>query len=91
MSIKKCVALFSGAGSNLENLLNQQNVLKHKLKYIHAFTDNCDAGGINVCKKYNLPVTIAEKENINKDLQSFLFNIKPDLIILSGYMKIIPP
>lgn len=91
MSIKKCVVLFSGAGSNLENLLNQQNALKDKLKYIHAFTDNCDAGGINVCKKYKLPVSIGKKENINKDLQSFLSNIKPDFIILSGYMKIIPP
>ena len=30
MSIKKCVVLFSGAGSNLENLLNQQGVLKDK-------------------------------------------------------------
>jgi phosphoribosylglycinamide formyltransferase-1 len=91
MSIKKCVVLFSGAGSNLENLLNQQNALKHKLKYIHAFTDNCDAGGINVCKKYKVPVSIGKKDNINKDLESFLSNIKPDLIILSGYMKIIPP
>ena len=91
MSIKKCVALFSGTGSNLENLLNKQGVLKDKLKYVHAFTNNYDAGGINVCKKYRLPVSIVEKENINKDLESFLSNIKPDLIILSGYMKIIPP
>jgi phosphoribosylglycinamide formyltransferase-1 len=91
MSIKKCVALFSGTGSNLENLLNQQGVLKDKLKYVHAFTNNYDAGGINVCRKYKLPVSIGKKENINKDLESFLSNINPDLIILSGYMKIVPP
>ena len=91
MLIKKCVVLFSGAGSNLENLLKQQDKLKHKLKYVHAFSNNYDAGGINVCKKYKLPVSIGQKENINKDLESFLSNINPDLIILSGYMKIIPP
>jgi phosphoribosylglycinamide formyltransferase-1 len=91
MSIKKCVVLFSGTGSNLENLLVHQDKLKDKLKYIHAFTDNSDAGGINVCKKYNLQVTIGQKENINKDLERFIANVNPDLIILSGYMKIIPP
>ena len=91
MSIKKCVVLFSGAGSNLENLLSQQDELKHKLKYSHAFTNNYDAGGINVCKKYNLPVSIGKKGNINNDLESFISNINPDLIILSGYMKIVPP
>lgn len=91
MSIKKCVVLFSGAGSNLENLLSQQDELKHKLKYLHAFTNNYDADGINVCKKYNLPVSIGKKGNINKDLESFISNINPDLIVLSGYMKIVPP
>ena len=91
MSIKKCVVLFSGAGSNLENLLNKQDELKHKLKYVHAFTNNYDAGGINVCKKHNLSVSIGKKENINKDLESFLSNTNPDLIVLSGYMKIVPP
>ena len=91
MLIKKCVVLFSGAGSNLENLLKQQDKLKHKLKYVHAFSNNYDAGGINVCRKYKLPVSIGKKENINKDLESFLSNINPDLIILSGYMKIVPP
>ena len=90
MSIKKCVVLFSGAGSNLDNLLNQQGKLNNKLKYVSAFTDNSDAGGISICRKYNLPITIAQRENINKELEKFIVNINPDLIILSGYMKIIP-
>ena len=90
MSTKKCVVLFSGNGSNVENLLNKRDETKDKLDYISAFTDNAEAKGIEVCKKFNLDVSVSKKDTIHEDLNKFLFNNNPDLIILSGYMKIIP-
>ena len=90
MSTKKCVVLFSGNGSNLENLLNKSNVIKDKLNYISAFTDNAQARGVDICKKFNLDVCIGKKDTFNKDLNEFLDDNNPDLIILAGYMKIIP-
>ena len=90
MLIKKCVVLFSGNGSNLENLLNKRDIVKDKLNYISAFTDNAKANGIEVCKKFNLDVSIGRKDTLYKDLHKFLSDNDPDLIILSGYMKIIP-
>jgi phosphoribosylglycinamide formyltransferase-1 len=90
MLIKKCVVLFSGNGSNLENLLNKRDIVKGKLNYISAFTDNAKANGIEVCKKFNLDVSIGRKDTLYKDLHKFLSDNDPDLIILSGYMKIIP-
>ena len=52
MLTKKCVVLFSGNGSNLENLLNKKALLESKLEYIAAFTNNVKAGGIDICKKF---------------------------------------
>ena len=90
MSTKRCVVLFSGNGSNLENLLNKRDIIKDKLNYISAFTDNAKAKGIEVCKKFNLDVSVSRKDTLDKDLNRFLSDNNPDLIILSGYMKIIP-
>ena len=50
MSTKRCVVLFSGNGSNVENLLNKRDVVEDKLSYISAFTDNAKAKGIEICK-----------------------------------------
>ena len=90
MSTKRCVVLFSGNGSNLENLLNKRDIIKDKLNYISAFTDNEKAKGIEVCKEFNLDVSISRKDTLYEDLNKFLSDNNPDLIILSGYMKIIP-
>ena len=90
MSIKRCVVLFSGNGSNLENLLNKKDEYKDKLNYISAFTDNTEAKGIKVCKQFNLDVCISKNDTLHEDLNKFLSDNNPDLIILSGYMKIIP-
>ena len=90
MSTKECVVLFSGNGSNLENLLNKRDVIEDKLSYISAFTDNAKAKGLEICKKFNLDICVGRKDTLNEDLNKFLDDNNPDLIILSGYMKIVP-
>ena len=90
MSTKRCVVLFSGNGSNLEKLLNKKDEYKDKLNYVSAFTDNSEAKGIEVCKKFNLDISVSKKNTLHNDLNKFLSDNNPDLIILSGYMKIIP-
>ena len=90
MLIKKCVVLFSGRGSNLKNLLDKHPMLNGKLNYVAAFTNNPGAHGINICHNYNLDVDIGSHNNLNNDLSNFLMKHQPDLIILAGYMKIIP-
>ena len=91
MLIKKSVVLFSGKGSNLKNLLENSSNIKDKLLYVAAFTDNPGAGGIEVCNNFNLEVHRCDDTNINSELTKFLKEYEPDLIILAGYMKIIPP
>ena len=91
MSIKKSVVLFSGNGSNLKNLLENSSNIKDKLVYKAAFTDNPKAGGIEVCRNFNLEICVCNDEGFNSELSKFLHKHDPDLIVLAGYMKIIPP
>ena len=90
MSIKKSVVLFSGNGSNLKNLLENSSNIKDKLVYEGAFTNNSKAGGIEICQNFNLDVCVCSDEDINSELSKFLNQHDPDLIVLAGYMKIIP-
>tara|TARA_Y100000768_G_C23986383_1_gene689113 strand:+ start:2321 stop:2947 length:627 start_codon:yes stop_codon:yes gene_type:complete len=90
MLIKRCVILFSGTGSNLENLLKNEFLHSNKLRYISAFTDNPVAKGISVCESFDLNVKISSKEKLKLDLEDYLKTHDPDLIVLSGYMRIIP-
>ena len=91
MLIKKSVVLFSGNGSNLKNLLENSSNIKDKLVYEGAFTNNPKAGGIEICHNFNLDVCVCNDEDINTELLKFLDQHDPDLILLAGYMKIIPP
>ena len=90
MLTKKCVLLFSGKGSNIENLINNQASLNGKLKYVAGFTNNSNAKGIDICSDNDIEVTISDQEELNFNLKKFLSKHKPDLIILAGYMKILP-
>ena len=90
MLTKKCVLLFSGKGSNIKNLINKQPSLNGKLKYIAAFTNNSSAKGIDICNDNDIEVTINDHTELNSNLRKFLSKYKPDLIILAGYMKILP-
>ena len=69
MSTKRCVVLFSGNGSNLENLLNKRDETKDKLNYVSAFTDNAEAKGIDVCKKFDLNVSVSKKDTLKEVFQ----------------------
>ena len=90
MLIKKCVVLFSGKGTNLKNLLENQSQLNGKLQYVAAFTDNPDAPGIKICNDNNLTVIVGHGSNLENDLLDFLAKQAPDIVVLAGYMKIIP-
>ena len=90
MSIKKSVVLFSGKGSNLKNLLENSSNIKDKLVYEAAFTNNPKAGGIEICQNFSLDLCVCSNEDINSELSKFLNQHDPDLIVLAGYMKIIP-
>ena len=80
--MKKVVVFFGKGGSNFLNLLkNQKNY-----KTVLGITNRSDS---NALKESNLPPILIS--NGNKEILNKLKDIKPDLIVLAGYMRIIPP
>lgn len=79
------IAIFaSGKGSNAENIIKHFRYKSHK---IIVFTNNDNAGVIEIAWNYNVNCIIFNKyENLNSILQSNQI----DFIVLAGYVKLIP-
>ena len=80
--MKKVVVFFGKSGSNFINLLNHQT----NYKIILGITNRSDSKALNYS---NLPEILIS--NSNEKILEKLKKINPDLIVLAGYMKIIPP
>ncbi len=80
--MKKIVVFFGKGGSNFLNLLkNQKNY-----KTVLGITNRSDSSAL---KEKNLPPVLIS--NDNQEILDKLKDIKPDLIVLAGYLRIIPP
>ncbi len=91
--MKKIVVLFSGMGTNFEYLI--KNLHKKEAEIILAITNNPNAGGIEIAKKYNIDYKVIEnslyknREEFDKELVKTIKSINPDLTILAGFMRIL--
>ncbi len=85
----------SGRGSNFEALLNASSRGVLKSKIVGLVCDR-DCNAIEIAKKNKIPFSIlrpkdyAEKNNYIKELISITGSYSPDIILLAGYMRIIP-
>lgn len=93
--MKKIVALFSGEGTNLANLIAKIH-LKHAA-IICAITNNPEAGGIAKARSAGIPVEILDhrdfesRELYDEALVSLIQEYNPDLVVLCGFMRILTP
>jgi phosphoribosylglycinamide formyltransferase-1 len=93
--MKKIVALFSGEGTNLANLIEKIH-LKHAA-LICAITNNPEAGGIAKARNAGIPVEIldhkdfANRELYDEALVALIKEYDPDLVVLCGFMRILTP
>lgn len=99
----KIFILFSGNGSNLENLyttLEGKEVVgksgeRAKIEFVGALSNNPEAYGINRCHELGLPcLTLPHQDYANKEeydmaLLKALFLYEPDYIALCGFMRIL--
>lgn len=88
----KIIILFSGRGSNMEAILKAKIP---KVKVIACITDNSQAKGIDIVGQFRKPLLIIEqgtktKEVYNAELFHTLKTLNPDLIVLAGFMRILP-
>ena len=79
--LKKIVVFFGKGGSNF------LNILKHQTNYqvILGITNRADSEAL---KEKKLPPVLISKDH--KEIYEKLKELNPDLIVLAGYMRIVP-
>lgn len=100
------VILFSGNGSNMENLishLNEQEFFikntqeKAKIHIACAITNNPNAYGISRCESLGINCEILShkefdsREKFDEALLEVIAKYQPDAVILAGFMRILSP
>ncbi|MRI58323.1 MAG: phosphoribosylglycinamide formyltransferase [Epsilonproteobacteria bacterium] len=93
--MKKIVILFSGNGTNLENII--QKLHDKELLVARAITNNPSAKGIERAKKYGVEVEVIDhkkfptREAFDEALVRSIEEVDPDLVVLAGFMRILTP
>ncbi len=93
--MKRIVILFSGKGTNLENIV--QKLHGKELIVAKAITNNPKAEGIERAKWYNIPVEVIDnrafdsREAFDTALVDAIQKENPDLVVLAGFMRILTP
>ncbi len=95
MNLPKIVILFSGDGTTLESLISTLH--NKEVSIVATVTNNPSAKGIEIAKKYNIPVeTIDSKkyvkrEEFDRDIVKVIQQYTPNLTVLAGFMRILSP
>ncbi len=88
--MKNIVLLASGSGSNAENIIKyfrQKNILHN----FHIITNKKDAFVLERAKNLNVSAeVITKKQNDEGVLLDRINELKPDLIVLAGYLLLFP-
>lgn len=93
--IKRAVFLASGRGSNFTASVEYIRKKKLKLDLVALVTDNPEAKALGVAKSFGIPTKVipyaayAQKTDYHNDLLHEVENLKPDLIVACGYMRIL--
>ena len=81
----------SGSGTNVENIVNffKENP---EVNVSYVLTNKPDAYVIQRAKKLNIPVRIFNRKDFYKNgaILDFLKELNPDLIVLAGFLWLIP-
>ncbi|MEY4411286.1 MAG: hypothetical protein RLZ69_860 [Actinomycetota bacterium] len=90
------VVLISGGGSNLKAILEATEDPTYPVKILAVGADN-DADGLAHADRYGIPSFVVSPGNFEnraawaEELLASIKNFNPDLIILAGFMRILPP
>ena len=93
--MKRIVVLFSGNGTNLENIARRLH--GKELVIAKAITNNPKAGGIARAKKYGIAVEVIDhkafpsREAFDEALVHSIQQVDPHLVVLAGFMRILTP
>ena len=89
-TIKKIIFFASGSGSNVQNIIEHFSAFDQITTDL-VLTNNQKAGVLDRAKSLNVPFYLFKKEEyLNDSLLNKLQTIKPDLIVLAGFLLKIP-
>ena len=88
--MKNVILFATGSGSNVENIVNYFSD-KENIQVSHVYTNNSKSGVIERCQRLEIPYTVFTKEEfINGTVRSIVESNKPDLIVLAGFLLLVP-
>lgn len=88
--------LASGKGSNFRYLLKAKKSGKFKSRFVLVVSNNSDSGVLKLARKNNIPAIhlsskqFKSRKEYVKSFISLLKHFHIDLILMSGYMKLLP-
>ena len=93
MGILKVVVLISGKGSNLKAIIDKCSEKNVPAKVIAIISNNSTALGLKLNGNFEKIIikNKLSKKKFENELQNNLKKLKPDLICLAGFMKILSP
>lgn len=85
------IAVFvSGRGSNLRAII-ESNKLKEAVKVVLVISDKIDCDAFKIAEEYKIETKVVGKSGISfRDLTIILESKKTGLIVLAGFLKLIP-
>tara|TARA_A100000164_G_C21846233_1_gene742635 strand:+ start:395 stop:1045 length:651 start_codon:yes stop_codon:yes gene_type:complete len=93
--MKKIVVLISGSGTNLESIINCCNSKNINGEVVCVISNNPDAYGLKRAKKLNVESKVIDhtkfcsRVDFEHELENYLNELQPDLIVLAGFMRIL--
>jgi formyltetrahydrofolate-dependent phosphoribosylglycinamide formyltransferase len=85
----------SGRGSNLQAIIDGVEEGRLNCEIVFVMSNNSSSGALEIARKKNIPAyhlseKVFHKNNFEESLIDLLEKHKPDLIVLAGYMKLVP-
>jgi formyltetrahydrofolate-dependent phosphoribosylglycinamide formyltransferase len=90
--VLRLAVFVSGRGSNLKAIL-EHSELENLIKVVVVFSDKVECGAFEIARKYGVETKIIGKGDnqiSNENLLDVLRNYNLDLIVLAGYLKLVP-
>lgn len=88
--MKNIVVFASGSGTNFQAIIDAVKAGQIDAHIAGLITDRADIRAIDRAKKHNIPVHIIFQHSSPDKMREVLDSLKPDLIVLAGYLKKIP-
>jgi len=93
--MKKILVMASGHGTNFRTII--YSIKEHRLMAEVAMlvTENPECGAVDIAKRNNIETKVVpfdknDRERFFHEVYGIIDQVKPDLIVLAGFMKILP-